>query len=69
MFIAHDASLVPQRLYECIDSYDSDVVCRGGLWHFVTLVDYFATVKAELGAVLAAHFNYTDSGVVKLCGA
>ena len=55
--------------YECINSYDSDIVCRGGLWHFVTLAVYFATTKAELGAVLAAHFNYTDSGVVKLCGA
>ena len=44
--------------YECIHSYDIDTVCQGGLWHFVTLVIYFATAKAELGAVLAAHFNY-----------
>ena len=41
-----------------LHSYDSDTVCRGGLWHFVTLVVYFATAKAELGAVLAANFNY-----------
>ena len=44
--------------YECINAYDSDIMCRGGLWYFVTLVVYFATAKAELGAVLAAHFNY-----------
>ena len=28
---------------------NSDIVCQGGLWHFVTLVVYFATAKAELG--------------------
>ena len=39
-------------------SYYLVILCRGSLWYFVALVIYFATAKAELRAILAAHFNY-----------